>query len=170
VAAQGVPSDLKAAILLRALSYDRNLQRRSGAAVRVGIVHQAGQEGPGSCRATMSAAFRAATTQRIQDLPITVVELELRSIDQLQAEIDSEGVNLLYICEGLGGRADAIADLAASRALLTLCGSEELVREGLAIGVAPKGETAKIVVNVRAARGQGADLDSRLLMMAELVR
>ena len=55
-------------------------------------------------------------------------------------------------------------------ALVTLGGSEELVKSGVAIGVAPRGKTAKILVNVRAARAEGADLDSRLLMMAELVR
>jgi len=169
-AAQSVPADLETVILLRALSYDRNLKRRSGTAVKLGLVYAAGEQASEDCRARISAALRGLTTQTVQDLPITVTDIALRSTAQLESEVATKGLNLLYVCDGVGDRFDAITTLSRAKGVLTMCGSEALVRQGLALGVAPKGDTAKIVVNLRAARDEGADFDSRLLMMAEVVK
>ena len=169
-AAQDVPSDLEAVILLRALSYDRNLQRRSGADLTVGVVYDSEQLASRDCKARMSSAFIANASEKVQDLPVRVTEIKFQSADQLASEADSKGIDVLYICSGLVDHANEITAISRANGLVTLGGSEELVKSGLAIGVAPKGETAKILVNVKAARAEGADLDSRLLMMAELVR
>ena len=69
----------------------------------------------------------------------------------------------------LSGEAAAISAATRSRTVLSFAPSREMVEAGLALGLVNRGIRAGLVVNLAAAREEGADLDAGLLAVAEVV-
>jgi len=165
-----LPPRQKALVLLRALAYDRGLKARAGTAVRVAVVFR-----PGNARSEEERDYLVAELQEVAQravaagLPIHVVAVPLVDGAQLSQRLREQGAAALFACEGLEGDAATLARVAREGKVLAFSASRRMVEEGLAVAIVDRGDRAGLVVNLRAAAAQGADLDSALLALAELV-
>jgi len=165
-----LPPRQKALVLLRVLAYDRALKARAGAEVRLGVVFR-----PGSARSEEDRDYVVEELREIArravaaGLPIRVVTLPFVEGAQLAQRLREEGVAALFACDGLEGQAAALARAAREAQVLALSASRRMVEEGFAVAIVDRGDRAGLVVSPRAAAEQGADLDSALLALAELV-
>jgi hypothetical protein len=169
------PSDLPARtrvlLLLRVLLYDRNLAVRAGDALVVAVLYAPGDPRSEADRDEMLAAFDEASQEVLAGgRVVRGVAVAMRSEAALSAELGRGGFAAAYACTGLLQQARAIAGAAAARGVPSAAGGRDEVLAGLAVGVVPRGERAAIVVNAAAARAQGADLEAKLLAVAEVVR
>ena len=82
----------------------------------------------------------------------------------------SQGVDVLYVTAGLEKDVAAIQAVCTERKVVGVSAVRAFVKQGLAIGVVTKGESAGILVNLPAARAVGMDLDPKLLTLAEVIR
>ena len=97
------------------------------------------------------------------DLPFTDVE-------GLQSAVASEGIGVLYVCDGLEENVPMLTQYSRSSGLLTLTGIPGMVNEGISIAIEPRGGTAKVVINMAAAEAEGSKLDAQLLAVADLIQ
>lgn len=164
-----VPGDLQARLFVKILSYDRLLPERAGKEVVLGILVQR------EYRASLEAADElvagiallpppSASEPRLVPL---LIEIEDGGVGE---RLDELGVEALYVTPL---RALAVADVVAAarrRGVRTLTGVPSYVREGVAIGIGVRGDRPEILINLTAARAEGAELSSRLLGLARVIR
>lgn len=168
--AQGIPPPQKALLLLRVLVYDRNLKARAGQEVRVAVVFRPGHAASEKERDALVLAIQEVADRAVvAGLPVRTVVLPFQDPGDLQARLAASGAVAMYLCAGLEPTVPDLARLARARSVLTLCGARELATKGCAVALVDRGERAALVVNARTAADQGADLDPRLLSMAERV-
>jgi hypothetical protein len=76
---------------------------------------------------------------------------------------------VIYVSAGIKGEIPNIAKLAAKRGAPTLCGSRDQIKEGLAVGVVEKDGKPAMILNIKAMKMIGMNIDAKLLRLAEVV-
>lgn len=165
-----LPARQKALVLLRVLVYDRALKVRAGSEVRVAVAYRPGDARSEEERDQLVEALQDVSRQAVAaGLPIRVLALPFTDAASVAQRLRAEGAAALFACQGLEDQAAALARVARETRVLALGASRQLVEAGFAVALVDRGDRAGLVVNQRAALAQGADLDSALLALAELV-
>ncbi|MFL5262929.1 MAG: YfiR/HmsC family protein [Anaeromyxobacteraceae bacterium] len=160
----------QALLLLRVLVYDRNLKARAGAAVRVAVAYRAGDGDGERERDDVVAAFEAVSREVVAaGLPVEIAALPYRDPADFDARLAAAHPASVYACASLRGAAKEIARASRAHGALSATGQREAVEAGLAVGLVNRGPRAGVVVNLPAAKAEGADLDAALLAIAEVI-
>ena len=167
--AQELPATLRASLMVRILAYDRRMGSHPPP-LTIAIVHQEGDTDSARGGQELGTALEAVARGRtIAGQPLRVLRIGFRNASQLQEELSREGVVALYACAGLEAQSEVISRVTRQLSILSIAGSEAPVHRGLAIGLSRKGTSPVILVNLSAARAEGADLDAGLLSLSQLV-
>lgn len=161
----------QAALILRILSYDRNLAQRASGQVTILVTFR---ESDASSRqeseritAALNAMGRRTTVANMHARALAVAYTDAAA---LQAAAGREGAVALYVCRGLGNATRAISGAARSAHLLSLTGERSALDQGLAVGLVANGSEVQLVVNLPAVEAEGARLDATVLRLAEVIR
>ncbi|MFT4977376.1 MAG: hypothetical protein ACI8S6_003281 [Myxococcota bacterium] len=167
----GVPPDLEARILARALAYDRALSQHANSEVLIGVVEHPGSPTSRQQAAAIRDAFEALSNHTIQGLPLRVVILTWIDAAVFTEALAAQDIDTLYLTAGLDGVAKTISASAKQQGCSTITGVEGYVRDGsAAIGVVVDGNRPSLLVNLPEARALKMDLDSTMLQLAEVIR
>lgn len=169
-AAQDVPAARQVLILSRALSYDGNLKQRAGGDLLIAVVGRNGAPASDSIAAAMSEAFQALANVKVQGMPLRSIRIGYSTPAALESAIVAQGIDVLYICPGLEAELAVITGLCRKKRLLSFGSRVEHVERGLSLGVFTVEGRPTIVVNLAAAREEGAAFASDLLRLARVVR
>ena len=168
-AAPGVSPDVRAKLLLKVLSYDRQLAQRSGGHLVLAVVTD--PAAPAAVRkdtARMVDALRAAAERfKVAKMRATVVAVELGP--DLAATLAAQGATAVYAVPSTA-QAPVVAAAALARHAPTLTTGREAVVAGMAVGIFDKGGRPGILINLPVAKALGMKLDAKLLRFAELLR
>lgn len=160
----------QALLLLRVLVYDRNLRSRAGGEVRVAVVFRAGNQGSEAQRDELVAALEEVSREVIAaGLPVKVLAVPYHDAADFEARLGRAAPACAFVCAWLEPMVKDVSRATQRHAVLSMSGSKEMVEGGLAIGLVNRGQRAGVVVNLRAARSEGADLDAALLGIAEVI-
>jgi hypothetical protein len=166
-----LPARNQALLLLRVLAYDRNLKARAGAAVRVLVVYRAGDRASEDRRDAVRSAFESVAGEVVvAGLPVKVSALAYEGPALLAAALEAEPAALAYVDPALGRAVPELAAVTRGKGVLTATGARALVEAGLSVGVVALTGRAGVVVNLRASRLEGADLDAALLAVSDVLR
>jgi hypothetical protein len=157
-----LPPQQQALVILRTLAYDRNLKARAGAKVTVALL-----TGDVPCAAVKSALEESGRELSVSGLPVRVISVAWG--DGAAATLAAEKPVAVYVCPGLDAAVATITGYTRQNRVLSFSGSPEDVDNGVAIGVIGRGDKAAVLVNLAAARAEGAQLDSALLRVAEVI-
>ena len=167
-AAQALPAPTQAVLLLRVLAYDHDLKARSGGSATIDVVYQKGDAESETMASQVVATLQALSAKAsLNGLPIKVNPIAYGG--GLDPQIGTSPAVAFFICAGLDDDTASIAESAQTHHALTFTGQETAVDQGLAIGLVMRGSKGTILVNLPAARAEGADLDADLLGLAEIV-
>lgn len=162
-----IPLDRQAAILLKALAYDRNLEARSGERVNIAVLYQEG--GTALEAAALAEAFKMAGKDGIKGLPVTAQALAFTSIEALLKQIDAYALNVLYIHTSLTAALSSVEQVTRSRRIISLGATRRMVEHGLALGVYPSHGVPRLALNARAGMVEGLDLDPAIILVATVI-
>jgi hypothetical protein len=165
-----VAPDRQVLILTRALAYDGNLKTRAGEDLLIAVVGRNGNAASEEVASAMSKAFKSLGNVKVQGLAVRAVQLGYASVNTLGLAIESQGIDALYVCPGLEADLPAIIELARKRQVITLGSREDHVKRGLSLGVFAVDAKPTIVVNLAAAKAEGAAFGSDLLRLAKVIR
>jgi len=159
----------RALLLLRVLVYDRALAQRAGGEVKVAVVFR--PEGDAAEREALLATFEELSrTVKAAGLPVRAVALPYQGPAAFAEGLAKLRPVALYACAGLGEAALEVAAAARKARVLAVGGERPLVLEGgFSLALVDRGERAGLMLDPEAAAAAGADFDSALLSVAELV-
>jgi hypothetical protein len=168
--ADDVPPDRQALILTRTLAYDNNLRSRAGDAVVVAVIFKRGNAASEAAAGPILQGFRALEGVKVQDLPFHAVQLAYANAAGLKSSIESQGIDVLYICPGLDSEIGAIKEISHHAHVLTIGAKEEFVKSGLSLGVFVVDAKNTITVNLPATHDEGAAFAAELLRIGRVIR
>lgn len=169
-AQQKVPPKLQTVLILKVLSYDRNLKKRHQDTIRVGVLYKAADATSTALQRQVLEQFQAISHVTVQGLRVDVVALKLENREQLAQVLEREKIGLLYLCPALGSDLKAITGLTRSKKIVTCSGMLDYVKSGITLGIIVRERRPKIAINTTAARAEGADFETRVLELAEIYR
>jgi hypothetical protein len=168
--AADLPPRSQALLLLRVLAYDRHVARRAGRSVTVLVLARQGDRASEERAGEVAAAFEAVSREVVvAGIPVRV-ELLAVTPGTLAARLEATAATLVYADEALAPVVPEIARSCRRWGALSAGASRAMVEAGLSVGIVGRGARAGVLVNLSAARQEGAELDSALLSVAEIVR
>lgn len=163
-----LPAETQLNLLLKALTFDRNLKERQGQRLTLGVVYKSIFEKSLQAKEELIKAFKTVRIKEIFDYPLHVVPIDLYLIG-LEEAVTTQDVDILYITPLDSSEIPKISELSRRKGLITLSGVPQYSEQGIAVTVGKKGETPQIIINLNAARAEGANFSSQLLKMAKIV-
>jgi hypothetical protein len=169
--AADLPPRNQALLLLRILAYDRNITKRAGKTVSVLVLARQGDHASEERARQLVGAFEEVAREVVvAGLPVKAEMLLARDAAALDSGLESSPAALVFVDEAFAPAVPDLARVTRRRGALSAGGSREFAEAGLAVAVVLRQARASVVVNLQAARQEGADLASALLAVAELVR
>ncbi len=171
VAAQEIetPVEVHIPIFLKVLSFDRNLRKRVGDEIVLGIVFQAKFRKSLNVKNQAEKFLEQLTGNKIGDIPLRIVPLALDDMAGLKTAFLKEKVAILYITPLRAVDIKNLVFVCRSFHITTLTGVPEYCEAGVAVSVGAKGGSPLIIINQDAAETEGADFSSQLLKLAKII-
>jgi hypothetical protein len=165
-----VPMNVQYPLFLKILTFDRELAVRAGAEVVIGVVYQERVRESWLAKDELLRVVESSPVKRVKDLSVRAVAISLDDPADLEEALVRHGVDVIYVSPLRAFDIEQITRLARGRNLLTLTGVPDYVDAGIAIGIGLSGDLPEILVNLRAAKAEGADLHASLLRLATLTK
>ena len=158
-------------LFLRVLAYDRNLKARADGTVSVAVIYRSGKAESEQAREALLGALEEISKKvSVAGLPIRVTAVEFTSPGAVEGKLRSMHASAVYVCPGLADATSALAQVTRKHSILSGTAVESAVRSGLSVGVVAREGKPGILINLPAARAEGADLDAALLRLAEVIK
>ncbi len=166
-AQRALAPDVVGGVLMKVLSYDRALGRNGSGEVVVGVVFDAESPASERARELVGGAMRNVTT--LAGREVRIVDLDATAALQPQA-LQAQQLAAIYITPGLDRHLPGLVAAAARSHVMTLGETDDYARSGVAVAVENTNGRPSLLINLPAARREGADLQSSLLRLATVIQ
>jgi len=156
-------------LMLKILQFDRNLASRAGGEIVIATAFQGRYRASARARDDVYRAAQAIPGQRVADLPVRVVDIDLEQV-KLKDALDRLDVDVLYITPLRATDIATITEVTRELQIASITGVEEYVHQGIAVGIDVFQEKPRVLVNLNASRAEGVDFSSRLLSLVQVVK
>ena len=156
-------------LILKILQFDRNLGSRAGAEIVIATVFQGRYRASARARDDVRRAAEGVPGQRVADLPVRVVDIDLEQVN-LKDALDRLDVDVLYVTPLRATDIATIAEVTRELQIASITGVEDYVHQGIAVGIDVFREKPRVLVNLKASKAEGVDFSSRLLSLAQVVK
>jgi len=164
-----VPVDVQYPLLLKILTFDKNLKARVGNEIVCGIVYQKKFRTSLNVKDELLRVIDSLALRQIDGIPVRYIAIDVGDDFILENAILENNVNVLYIAPVRALDIGKITAISRSKRLLTLTGVPEYVESGLSVAIAARGEKPQIMINLNAAKAEGSDFSSQLLKLAKII-
>ncbi|MHB8878392.1 MAG: YfiR family protein [Myxococcaceae bacterium] len=159
----------QATLVLRILAFDRTLAARASGVVTIAVVYKEGNPHSETALSQVAGALeKAARSSSVAGLPVRVERLAWGT--NFEGELQRQGAAAVYLCPGLDEAMGAVSRATQARRVLTFSASEDYLKAGASIALVRRETKLGVVVHLANARREGADLDSNLLRIVEVIR
>lgn len=165
--AMDLPVETQIPIFLKLLTFDRNLDTQPGAGLVIAILYQGGNRESLQTQRQVESELRKAG-QLIDGLSTRVIAIDLERED-LARRLREEGVAAMYVSPLRAADLKQILEVSRAGHVRSFSGVTRYVSQGVAMGVTLRGDLPQILVNLAAAREEGADYPAQVLKLARVV-
>jgi hypothetical protein len=155
-----VPVEIQMPLLVTIWKLDRNF-KVDGGSVTVAIIFQETNH--------ESAAAHNAVTKWLVRKNVKAVSVALDRSDALES-LRTLPADVFYVTSMRGVDIEKIAAIARSRQIRTMAATPEYVRLGLNVAIGARNDRPLVIINLEAARAEGAAYQAQLLQLAEIVK
>jgi hypothetical protein len=159
----------RALIVLRILAYDKELGARAPGDELVVFVVAGPNPASRIERERWQAGFALLPKVKAGGRPVRALPVDYRDAAAFDALVALHHPAAMIVTEGLGFAASALQRVARARHVVAVSTRESEVRGGFAIGLVAGDSRDEIVINLEAAREQGARFGAGLLQLARIV-
>jgi hypothetical protein len=163
--------DRQALVVLRLLSYDRELARKERKVVVVGVVHDDRDAASRRSATAIADALRArARSVTVADRPVAVVEIAADRL--LEDRLRDLRVDAMFVASGLDRELPDLTRAARLRPCLTFGATPAYLRRGIAIALGSDDPQRRVTIwiDLEESRRQGARLSAELLRVSRVLR
>jgi hypothetical protein len=159
----------RALIVLRILAYDKALATRApGEAVVVFLLAGPSQASRAE-RDHWQAGFGLLPKVKAGGRPVRAMPVDYRDASAFEALVALHHPAAMIVTDGLGFAANALQRVARAEHVVAVSTREADVRGGFAIGLIAGDSRDEIVINLEAARDEGARFGAGLLQLARIM-
>jgi len=165
-----VPVDVQIPLLYKILTFDRKLgARAAGDDIVIAILYQETFRTSVTARNQVQETTKRIGGTSILGHPVNWMWLELGQVTDLEAAFVKYGVDVIYVAPIRGVGLDRITTAARGKQVTSFTGVPEFVDRGIAVGIGLQRERAQILINLVAARAEGAEFGAQLLNLARVI-
>jgi hypothetical protein len=166
----GVPVDVQIPLLYKILTFDRKLgERAAGDDIVIAIIYQEAFRASVTARNQVTETARRIGESSILGHPVHWVSLDLGEVTDLAAAFARHRVDVIYVAPLRGVGLEQITSAARGARVTSFTGVPDFVDRGVAVGIGLHRDRAQILINLRAARAEGAEFGSPLLNLARVI-
>jgi hypothetical protein len=167
VSVAGADDDVKPALLMaKALSYERRIAETKGKTVGVAVLYAADNAASKRQADGWVAAFHGLGSLKVHGVSVEVWAVPYQH-DRLPSFVRDNGVDVLLACEGTPFA--EISAVARDHKILSAGDTAAGIVSSLSLGVFVEKSKPRILINMRAAKAEGAVFSAKLLQLAELL-
>jgi hypothetical protein len=156
-------------LILRILAFDRKLPKRASGSVTVAVVFSPGSGKSESMANDMISALEDTTRKAsVGGLPVKAVKIAVTP--RFDADLQQSGAKAAYLCSGLEDSLGSITRATQAQGALTFSNNDEYLKSGASIALVNRDTRLGIVVHLGNVKAEGAEIDSNLLRLAEIIR
>ncbi|MDA1192290.1 MAG: YfiR family protein [Candidatus Poribacteria bacterium] len=167
------PVRVQYAVLKKVLTFDRALPLRlvESEEIVVGIVYQARFRESLNARDEFIRVSKEDKDRKLFDKPYRIESIDVEDVSDWKKKLLESKPNILYIAPLRAVELTTITKITRDAGIVTLTGVPQYVEQGISVGVGLKGgNKPEILVNVTAAKAEGADFHSELLKLSRIYR
>ena len=164
-----VPVDIQIPLFMKILTYDRNLKKRVGDEIVMGVVYQEKFRKSLNVKTQLEKYLANKKEDKIDDVPFRYVLIDLSSLSMFKATLAKEKVDIVYIAPLRAVAVEALAADCRALGITSLTGVPAYCELGIAISIGTKGKSPQIIINLPGAQSEGADFSSQLLKLAKVI-
>jgi hypothetical protein len=165
-----VACDVQLGLMIKILTFDRNLGARVGDDLVFGILYQESDPLSLQVKTEMERAPAAAANARIGKIPIRTISIALDRSSNWDQALRTAGVDIAYLTPMRDTVIVRVINLCRDLKVTTIGSLPEYTARGATIGFESAGDHSAILINLKAAGEVGADFNSRLLAVAKMFR
>ena len=170
-AAGELPAEARMKILLRVLTYDRQLESKAdGQSLVLGIAYDPADPGSQKESQEVSGALEALSKLTVKGLKLGIAPVPYTGSASIASAAQGRRFGALYICASLARALPAILEETRRTKTATLGGAEALAQAGLSVVAVESGGKGQILINLKSAEAEGLKLDAGLLRIAHVTR
>jgi len=156
-------------LLLKVLTYDRNLEQKAGKELAIGIVHDPSDHDSAKATDEISSTLFKYGGKTVKKLPLKYFTIEYTSPADLERIVKSKGISVLYVAPGVAKNLAAILKVSQSLHLTSVTGVPDYVRKGVAVGIGVVQDKPQVLINLASTRSEGSEFDASLLRIATIL-
>lgn len=164
-----VPVDVQVPVLLKVLTFDRRIADARGQNLVVGVLYQSGFRLSSTVKDQVMDALSRGSPGGPAHRPLNVVAVDADEKEEVEKALTRLGVKVLYVTPLRAFDLPSLCAATRRSGTLTMTGVPDYVEAGLSIGLDLRQDRPRILVNLQAARAEGADLAAPLLGLATVV-
>lgn len=162
-----LPAELKLPLLVKVLSFDRDLEKRSRDVV-VAVVFQ--RNVPASLRERDEWFAAAGARPSLNGARVRVVGIEYRDADELVVALNRAGARIVFLPQLRAVDMPALADRLRAAGFRTATDEPALAGRSASVGLLLRAGRPHVVINMPLAVREGSDYSSQLLRVVEVVQ
>jgi len=135
-----VPVEQQAPLLIKILSFDRNLRRNADKQIVFAILYQKKFRKSLDVKTNFEQAISKYSLTKIDSLPIKIVAIDISEDSDLVSIVTINRVNVIYLAPVKATNIGDITTLSRMKQITTMTGVPDYVDAGISVGVGAKGE------------------------------
>jgi hypothetical protein len=164
-----VPVEQQVPLIMKILSFDRNLTKRVDKEIVFAIVYQKKFRKSLDTKLGFEETLDKLSLTKIDSLPIKFISIDIGDDTNLASVLDKSKINVLYLAPVKTIRVEEISEISKRLQITTITGVAEYSEKGMAVAIGAKGDKPEIIINLTAAKAEGINFNSQLLKLAKIV-
>ena len=165
-----VPVDTQFRLFMKILEFDKNLGGAGEEGVVIGVLYQERyRQSVGAMERLLELADRSGQ-ERSRGLKTVWTAIRIDGRRGLESVVEGRKIDVFYVTPLRAYDIERIASFTRANKIRTITGVPEYCESGLAVSIDTKRGRPSIIVNLEAAKAEGADYSSQLLKLARIVK
>jgi hypothetical protein len=164
-----IPVENQVSLFVKILNYDRQIKLNISNCVNIGILYQNKFRISSIAKDEFIKYLMLNSENNIDGKPFNCIPIEYNSLDNLESIFKEKKLNVLYVTPMRSVDLGKIIQICRQKKVISISGVPDYIKEGLSVGLDVEGESPKIMINIYAAKSEGADFKSQLLKLSEII-
>ncbi len=165
-----IACDVQLGLMIKILTFDRNLGARVGDDLVFGILYLENDPESLQVKTEMEQAIASKANVRIGKIPLRTISIAVDQSTRWDQDLKDAGIDVAYLTPMRDAVVVRILNLCRDMKIMTVGSLPAYAARGATLGFESAGDRTKILINLKAAEEAGADFNSRLFAVAKVFR
>lgn len=163
-----VPVDIQCPLVMKIISYDKNLSQRVKDKISIGIIYQEKLRASVSTKDDFLTSFKGLKQGKINGIPVSISAINVDESNIREMLIERK-INVLYVAPLRAFDFSVIKDFSKALSILTITGVQSYLEKGISVGIVSRAGRPSILLNLHEAKAEGVEFSSQLIKLSRVI-